>query len=149
MLASFPLSDAFSFYPRSLRPDLFISDDLISSFDHASKRYNLVSSRLEDVSLSLILILSIFKGTVPQVPCQILDVSQCPLIPLPHTLHILLSLLYPKPPIPPFPISIPPQNLTSSFLLFFWRPFDTLLNDDFYLLNRHFLLQIFHKRNYH
>ena len=37
-----------------------------------------------------------FLGPVPQVPCQIVDVPQVPLIPLSCTLHILLHLLSPK-----------------------------------------------------
>ena len=35
-------------------------------------------------------------GTVPQGTCQILDVPQGPLIPLPHTHHILLRILSTK-----------------------------------------------------
>ena len=59
-------------------------------------------------------------GPVPQVPRQILNFTQVPLIPLPHTHHILLRLLSPKSPISTlphlsllskYPLSFPPHLL--------------------------------------
>ena len=53
-------------------------------------------------------------GPVPQVPCQIPDALQVPLIPLPHIIHILVCLLSPEYPYPP-----PPIYLSSKYHLYF------------------------------
>ena len=131
--------------PTSLWPDLIIYDYLASSFVHAFRRYNIISSRSEDDSLSLILILSIslVLSLRPLVKYLMspMSLSYHYLMPtISSCFYYLLNTHY-----SPSPISLYPQSLPYTFLLIYWIPFRPLLNYGFYLLNSHFLLLILHK----
>ena len=120
-----------SFYPRSLQPDLLIYDSLTFSFGHSYRRYTLFSYRSEDVSHSLILILSISSFLFLRIIVKSLTspryLSYHYLItPIPSCVSYQLNPCY-----PPSPKSLSPQNTPSTLLLIYCIPSSPLLNDGF------------------
>ena len=148
LASSLSLLAALRFFPISFQPDLLISYSQIPIFYHAYIRYNIASSRLEYVSLSLILILSIslvlsLRSLVKSLMSR-RSLSYHYLVrSISYYISYLLNTYY-----TPSPISLSTKNFAYPFLLISWWPSGPLINDGFYLLNPHFFLLVLHKITY-